>query len=120
MQHQAGSSRLNRIQPSLQISTQVIQLLQPHCNTQQAVTNPHGGALFRLETTMSSAGRMGNGCFGITQVGSNGDHSCGVNEAPGCLLAALDIKTDYSPETSRLLSARSEEHTSELQSRPHL
>src|SRR5690606_11284535 len=83
------------IQPTGQVALYIGHTFQPHGDAQQAIGNTGAGAVGFTQAAMSSGGRMGNGGFGVTEVGGDGNHAGGVQHLPGFLAAALYYKGQH-------------------------
>src|SRR5690606_13263874 len=96
------TSGLNGSQSPRQVGTNVFQVFQSHRQANQAVVDTGGRAGFWAQTTVRGARRMGNGGFGIPQVGGDGDHAGVVDDPPCRELVALDLETHYRAKTALL------------------
>src|SRR5690606_31385761 len=83
------------IQPTGQVALYIGHTFQPHGYSQQATGNTGAGAVGFTQAAMSSGGRMGDGGFGVTEVGGDGNHAGSVHHLPGLFTAALHFKGQH-------------------------
>ena len=67
-------------------------VFQTHRNAHEPITHPGHRPGFGRQSTMSSGGWVGNGAFGIAQIGGNRQERRGVDELPRSGLAAFYVK----------------------------
>src|SRR5690606_34177303 len=91
------------IQPTGQVALYIGHTFQPHGDAQQAIGNTGAGAVGFTQAAMRSGGRMGNGGFGVTEVGGDGNHAGGVHHLPGVLAAVLYCKGQHTTKQLLLL-----------------
>ena len=79
-------------QAARQIVLDIDNRLQPDRDADQAIRDARRRACFWRDAPMGGAGRVGDRRLGIAEVGSDRDHPRVVDDAPRCLLAALDLE----------------------------
>ena len=82
------------IQPALQVSLDVLDVLQPYRNPDEVFGDADFPSFLVRETSMSRRRRVGNRRPGVTQVRSDGNHPSLVYHMPGPIPATPDFESD--------------------------
>ena len=86
-----------------QIRLDILDIFKPDRHPDQAIRDTGFGTLFGRQATVGGGSRMGDGGFGVTEVGGDREHTGGIDQRPAFRLAAIKLKRPQATELALLL-----------------